>query len=424
MSFKEVLNINKKIIIASLSFMLILSACGKPASWGDDTPLGEILFESTEQTQETTIQSQESATTTPQPESTSESQEETTLAPISEIDAGFHYYQLTAPQQKAYAQIVTACKEFESDIPLDKIDLESVYAVHYAVAYDHPEFFWMQNFTVRTLDGEPVGIVYDIPSNAEEISQAIDEKTDQIIAQAPSDTYGKVKYFYEWIINNTDYQDAENDQDITSVFITNKSVCAGYSRAFLYLCNKSGIEAAYVSGFTDENVPHAWNVVKVGDYYYWVDTTWGDPIFAQENTSILNYNFLCVSDEELFRNHVINHKVTTTSYTSEDLFDYPKCPDDSLNYYLQTGSYFYEYDYNQLYNYVKDKFENDIYTNISVKYKTSEAYATALDEFFLLESPVVFEIFQEIHPEYSGMIYYDYSIIEEANYFEFSVRTE
>ena len=56
------------------------------------------------------------------------------------------------------------------------------------------------------------------------------------------------------------------------------AVCDGYSRAFLLLCEKEGIESIVVSGTGLINMEnHAWNYVKMDNgKWYAIDVTWND----------------------------------------------------------------------------------------------------------------------------------------------------
>ena len=58
----------------------------------------------------------------------------------------------------------------------------------------------------------------------------------------------------------------------------NLAVCDGYSKAFLLLCEKSGIECVVVFGTAVESMGnHAWNYVKMDDgKWYAIDVTWND----------------------------------------------------------------------------------------------------------------------------------------------------
>jgi hypothetical protein len=56
------------------------------------------------------------------------------------------------------------------------------------------------------------------------------------------------------------------------------AVCDGYSKAFLLLCEKEGIESVLVKGVAVPSlVGHAWNYVKMDDgKWYAMDVTWND----------------------------------------------------------------------------------------------------------------------------------------------------
>ena len=93
----------------------------------------------------------------------------------------------------------------------------------------------------------------------------------------------KIKYVYDYVIDNIEYKENKNDQNILSALIDHQSVCAGYAKSYQYIMNRLGFEVSYIVGDakethsqTQENTAHAWDmVVYQGDYYY-VDPTWGD----------------------------------------------------------------------------------------------------------------------------------------------------
>lgn len=122
-----------------------------------------------------------------------------------------------------------------------------------------------------------------------------------------SDEYEKIKYIYTYLIDNVDYDlDAPDNQNIYSALVGKRSVCAGYAKSCQYLLQQLGIYCIYVTGqTTDPNggvADHAWNIVQCNGQYYYVDTTWGDPIFLGEDNgyqipNLIAYDYLCCSEK-------------------------------------------------------------------------------------------------------------------------------
>ena len=79
-----------------------------------------------------------------------------------------------------------------------------------------------------------------------------------------------------------------------------------------------------------------------GDYYY-VDTTWGDPVFQAEEggeASILghiSYDYMCCSEEQLLKTH-----------TPDATAALPECTKMDANYYVVNGMYYETYDPSQI----------------------------------------------------------------------------
>jgi len=167
---------------------------------------------------------------------------------------------------------------------------------------------------------------------------------------------------------------APDNQNICSVFIGKRSVCAGYARATQYLLETMGIFATYVPGSSmDED--HAWNLVSCDGEYYYVDATWGDPVFTQQEDvpelsqeDMINYDYLCCSDAQLFKTHTLSEAITM-----------PECTSDKYNYYIMQGMYYEEYDpetFQDVLNQAisrKDK-------KVIFKFSSTELYEMAKDE--------------------------------------------
>ena len=73
--------------------------------------------------------------------------------------------------------------------------------------------------------------------------EEIDAAASRILSGISPDAgdYEKVKYVYDTLIRETDYElGAPDNQNIYSVFVNHVSVCQGYAKATQYLLNRLG----------------------------------------------------------------------------------------------------------------------------------------------------------------------------------------
>lgn len=89
----------------------------------------------------------------------------------------------------------------------------------------------------------------------------------------------KVRLIHDFIVNNFDYDSSDFRSSAGSVADAiasgGKLVCSGYTRLFMQLCNKYGLECVPVYG-TAQGGAHAWNKVKVNGEWKYIDVTWDD----------------------------------------------------------------------------------------------------------------------------------------------------
>ena len=297
--------------------------------------------------------------------------------------ANYYYKQLSEDGQACYDFVVDGCKNYKSEISIMPIEEDEFYKAQSAVMYDHPEFFWITPFKINKSDGIVNTVYFEVPDDAEETSKKIDKIAKEVVAESPNQVYDEVKYFYDYIIDNVEYGNVENlDQDIRSVFLKHKSVCAGYSKAFKYLCDKAGLECAYIQGrATQSDEAHAWNAVKINNHWYWVDCTWGDPIYLSEpKTSSTNYEYLLASDEILNETHKASGTPSFAVHKSDDeVFKMPVCDDNSYYYYSRMGSYFRSYDEKAIEEHIAKCVRDN--TKITMKFKHQKDYDKAFKHF-------------------------------------------
>ena len=265
-----------------------------------------------------------------------------------------------------------------------QVSADDFWKAYYAVLADHPELFWIGSSaqtTVSNLTGNVVA--YQIESTVDasqrdETKQQLDAVADACIAQTDEtwSDYGRIKSVYEYLINMVDYDaDAPDSQCAQSAMLYHKSVCAGYAKAFQYILHRMGYFCTYVTGTIKGGGDHAWNIVRIGDQYYHVDVTWGDPVFADSQESgtgitVMNYNYLCCTDAEIY-----------TTHTPDGSISLPQCTDDSWNYYKINGMYYETFDYDTVYNALMDSVQSGR-SSIVMKFGSADAYNEAKQQLF------------------------------------------
>lgn len=307
----------------------------------------------------------------------------------------YYFSTLEITQQNLYVEILYALENYVEEMLVSTTDTMQIDKVFQCVLLDHPEIFYTDgySFVKYTLGNEVKKITFKGtythgPEEKEQREAEIEMAALQMLKgiSAEADDYEKVKYVYETIINSTEYDmEAEENQNIISVFLNQTSVCQGYAKAVQYLLNKLGVPCFMVIGTVENGEGHAWNLVKINNKYYHLDATWGDASYLIcineeggeiQNMPSINYDYLCVTTEEITRTHSIS-----------DFVILPLCDSLESNYYVREGAYFRELDLEQLEQLIQ-KYRTEERESVTLRCADDAVYRQMTEE--LLEKQKIF----------------------------------
>lgn len=299
----------------------------------------------------------------------------------------YYFNQLTYKEQLLFNAIKTAAENYrkDTDILPYRYTEEEFIRVSKAVSFDCPEFFYLDigSFSMFCDDYKSsVNMKFlDSSVNIKNMKMEMEALGAAASAYTTEDMtdFEKAVALHDFLTKHCTYAGkTESDLDIPATahtaygaLINKLAYCDGYASAYKILLNRCGVECIIAEGATDIE-PHLWNVVKQGDQYFHIDSTWDDSdIDFLSDFSF--HGFFNLSDSEISRSHLI--------YTD---FDLPKC-NSTENYYSLIGAKvsspedFEGVAYNQLKKAVENKEEYlelyPIYTNNEEDYKESLLYA-------------------------------------------------
>lgn len=291
----------------------------------------------------------------------------------------FHYYEsLTSPVKEFYeAMQMVAEDPVSADYyinvklpnPITEEEFQKAYFMAYqALCFDHPEFFWLYNYSKASIlcgSEDFQSIYFSIPESYKTFEQdmnAFNQAVDQFLAQidANASDLEKTRQIHDKLCElvTYDYKVLEMGNDPAAysdlahsaygVLVENSrgdkntAVCDGYSLAFQYLLTQSGIEAVLIPGkagtSTSDMGGHAWNVVKLDGQWYEIDSTWDDNMTElkdslKPDTEGYDYFLEALTDQEY--TEILSHYLF--GLTTTQIKDY--VPGEADYYVTKDGKY-------------------------------------------------------------------------------------
>ncbi len=184
----------------------------------------------------------------------------------------------------------------------------------------------------------------------QELTNAVNELVEEFDFDSQTSDRQKVDKIYNYITKNVRY-DYDNLYDESyklkftayAAMMHNTAVCEGYAVLFYRLAEMCGIDARVITGWgdgnshptDDEDKPnHAWNIAKIGDYYYYLDSTWDEG-----NPPKLNYYLKGSKD---FLNHTNEEKFETKDFKNKYPIPNYKIDNTEFNGTVTEGGFTYK----------------------------------------------------------------------------------
>ena len=306
---------------------------------------------------------------------------------VQSISAGRYAYEsLSDEEKKIYDQMLDAVMNQEEEVTLSTSDGRHLEDIFNCIKADHGGLFWVESFRYtqyqRNGKTEVMSFAPNYIMTAKErasTQKRIDRQVKKYLkGLADATDYEKVRTVYRRLIQKVDYNlQSENNQNIISVFLGKETVCQGYASAMQYLMDLLDIPCVIVTGMA-KGGPHAWNLVQMDGEWYYVDVTWGNSKYhddEQNDVKYVEYDYLNITTEEMMQDH--SPQVT---------FDLPDCTALNHNYFVKEKKYFTSMDETSVAKigaiirqaYQKGK------SNVSIKFSSREL-CTQAKEYFLTE---------------------------------------
>lgn|GEM_PF-5079661 len=264
--------------------------------------------------------------------------------------------------REKYDFILSRLCSFSQEIELNGLDVESVLELYEQVINNNPKLFFVKG-TLNLSQKEGCITVYpeysprytddsmQLFSNSEYnlelqriLSHVKDSMSDIEKALVVHDYItSHYEYDYENYVNDTI---PEESYTMYGLLTKKTGVCQAYASTYAYIMNDLlGIDCIMVGSW---EMDHAWNMIKIDNKWYHVDTTWDDPVPDSFGSS--GHNYFLLSDQGIARDHYGWYSEYTASDTTyDDYFWYfaVNSPFVYVNgdwYYVRTNS-IYKYNF-------------------------------------------------------------------------------
>lgn len=222
----------------------------------------------------------------------------------------YYFSLLKNDEQKLYIKILNKTKNHQEKLIFkEKYSKEQIEKIFRSLFYDHPELYWIKNYTIyfgKIYSSIKIGYCLS-KQNVKKIDTILQNKYFTILKNIDEfkTNKDKIKFIHDVFIrygkyNNDKTQTRTNIyQSIVSFLTTGNTVCAGFSYSFKYLMDKIGIPSITIYDETKRltDKAHVWNAVFINNTWYYLDITW--------DNQFKNDKYFLLDKDSFYKTHTI-----------------------------------------------------------------------------------------------------------------------
>lgn len=131
----------------------------------------------------------------------------------------------------------------------------------------------------------------EIKKHVEDIDKKV-KNLSSVVSKKYSDEKNSL-LLHDYMVNTYQYDIKKNKNSYYSggLLKTGKGVCQSYAYLYKYILNKADVECYYIRS---ASMNHAWNMVKIDNYYYHTDVSGDDP--SKDKIGIVSHKYFLCSD--------------------------------------------------------------------------------------------------------------------------------
>jgi len=163
------------------------------------------------------------------------------------------------------------------------------------------------------------GVFYEVQyrttwAQEQALYSAVDRAISEMGLDRPGTAgYDKIVCAYRYIMKNAVYDYSYERYTAYDAMIGGCAVCQGYATLFYLFMRKLGVPVEYIGGISAKTGGrHGWNIVKLGHYWYNIDTTWENVARGRKIALTERKFFLKNMDD--FKDHIRDEKYMTPEF--------------------------------------------------------------------------------------------------------------